>query len=304
MPLNILFAGTPEFAVPSLEKLCHSRHRVLAVYTQPDRPAGRGQQLHASPVKQCALANAIPVLQPKTLRDETVQAALKQWQPDVLVVVAYGLILPEAVLKIPKWGCVNVHPSLLPRWRGAAPIPRSIEAGDAETGVTIMQLDKGMDTGPILKQEKYHLNGLETSAQLHALFSHRGAELLLETLDHIAEIKPIAQDHSRATHAAKIEKSEAIIDWQQSAVTIQNKVRAFNSWPVANMIFDGISLKVWEAKAITEKTTAKPGELIRFEKDAFFVATGEGVLKIVSVQPSGKKIMSAGDFLRGRKKTC
>lgn len=310
MSLKIIFAGTPEFALPSLQALLDSEHAVLAVYTQPDRPAGRGQQLHASPIKMLAEAHNIPIFQPKTLRNEHTQNELKKMQPDVMVVVAYGLILPQAILTIPKFGCINVHPSLLPRWRGAAPIQRSIEAGDSESGVTIMQMDHGMDTGPILKQEKYHLKSNETSAQLHTVFSVMGARLLLTVLNelnesaHVSEhvFQSIAQDNSKAIYAAKIDKAEAIINWHESAITIQNKIRAFNPWPVANTVLNNYALKIWEALAISEKTSAMPGTIIRIEKDAFFVATGSGVLKILSVQLPGKKQMSAKDFLQGHGK--
>ncbi|MCX7121548.1 MAG: methionyl-tRNA formyltransferase [Gammaproteobacteria bacterium] len=299
MSLKIIFAGTPEFAVPTLQLLLKSKHTVLGVYTQPDRPAGRGQHLHASPVKVMAQENNVPVFQPKSLRDETAVAELKALNPDVMVVVAYGLILPQAVLSIPKYGCINVHPSLLPRWRGAAPIPRSIEAGDSETAVTIMQLDKGMDTGPILKQEKYSLKGDENSQQLHDLFSVMGANLLLQTLDALNSIKPIAQDNALATHAAKIEKSEAVIDWHKSAVDINNKIRAFNSWPVASTIFNNQVLKILEATVSHQITTEKPGTFVQIAKDRFCIAAADGLLEILSVQLPGKKQMSASDFLRG-----
>lgn len=299
--LKIIFAGTPEFAVPSLNALCNSEHRVLAVYTQPDRPAGRGQHLQASPVKQMAKTHNIPVFQPKSLRDAQVQNQLRELNADVMVVVAYGLILPEAVLNIPQFGCVNVHPSLLPRWRGAAPIPRSVEAGDIETGVTIMQLDKGMDTGPILKQEKYKLTGDETSGELHDVFSQRGAALLLETLHDIENkiSSPVTQNDSLATHAAKIQKDEAVIDWHLSATQIKNKIRAFNPWPVANTTFSDLPLKIWKANAIHEKTKLLPGTLIRLNKNNFWVATGDGILEILAVQLPGKRMMAAADFVHG-----
>lgn len=301
MSLNILFAGTPEFAVPSLNALVNSEHTVVAVYTQPDRPAGRGQQLQASPVKIAAQAQALSVVQPQTLRDPAVQAELKNLQADVMVVVAYGLILPEAVLAIPRLGCVNVHPSLLPRWRGAAPIPRSIEAGDAETGVTIMQLDKGMDTGPILKQETYRPMGDETSGELHDLFSQRGAALLLETLYELEKnmATPLSQNNALATHAAKIQKQEAVIDWQLSAVDINNKIRAFNPWPVAHTVFEGNVFRILAAEAVQEKTRYEPGVLARVEKETFWIATGDGSLVVRTVQLPGKKAISAKDFING-----
>ncbi len=299
--LKIIFAGTPEFAVPTLKKLIESEHDIVGVYTQPDRPAGRGQQIQASPVKQVASAHNLPIFQPKTLRDVDVQNQLRELNADVMVVVAYGLILPESVLNIPRLGCVNLHPSLLPRWRGAAPIPRCIEAGDIDTAVTIMQMDKGMDTGPILKQEKIVLTGFETSELLHDQFSVRGAELMLETLHELENKTAIAipQDNALATHARKIEKKEAVIDWHQPAVVIANKVRAFNSWPVAQTTFSKQVLRIWSAKAIEEKTSLSPGSIIRSEKEAFFVATGDGVLQITSVQLPGKKRMCAADFING-----
>src|SRR5476651_1898291 len=227
-PLRIVFAGTPEFAAEHLKALLASPYEIIAVYTQPDRPAGRGQKLMPSPVKQLALENNIVVLQPPTLRNADAQAELAALKPDLIVVVAYGLILPQAVLDIPRFGCINIHPSLLPRWRGAAPIQRTIEAGDVETAITIMKMDKGMDTGPILLQEKIGLHGDETSGKLHDFCSHRGAELLLTVLQDIQNIKPIAQDNSHATHAAKIEKSESTIDWKKSVVEIECKIRAMN----------------------------------------------------------------------------
>lgn len=301
MPLKIIFAGTPEFAVPTLQALINSEHAVLAVYTQPDRRAGRGQQLHMSPVKEMAQSHNIPIFQPKTLRDAQVQNTMREFNADIMVVVAYGLILPEIVLSIPHLGCVNVHPSLLPRWRGAAPIPRCIEAGDVETGVTIMQLDKDMDTGPILKQEEYKFIGDENSGEMQDLFSQRGAALLLETLYELEKklSTPLSQNNALATHAAKIQKEEAIIDWRQSAIQIKNKIRAFNPWPVASAIFLKNALRILAANAINEKTRLEPGTLVRMEKEVFCVATGDGILEILSVQLPGKRIISAGDLMRG-----
>ena len=219
----------------------------------------------------------------------------------MMIVVAYGLILPESVLNIPRLGCVNLHPSMLPRWRGAAPIPRSIEAGDMQTAITIMQMDKGMDTGPILKQEKIPLTGFETSELLHDQFSVRGAELMLEIIHALENdtIIPIPQNNELATYAPKIEKKEAVIDWYQPAMVIANKVRAFNSWPVSQTTFSKQVLRIWSAKAIEEKTSLSPGSVIRSEKEAFFVATGDGVLQVTSVQLPGKKRMCAADFING-----
>jgi methionyl-tRNA formyltransferase len=218
-----------------------------------------------------------------------------------MVVVAYGLLLPATVLSIPRLGCINIHPSLLPRWRGAAPIPRAIEAGDIDTGVTIMQLDQGMDTGPILKQETYRYVGDETSAEMHDLFSQRGAALLLETLVEIENglATPLSQNNNLATHAAKIQKSEAVIDWHLSATAINHKIRAFNSWPVAHTTFLNNTLRIWEAAAINEKTKLAPGTLMRADKNALWIATGDCVLELRAVQLPGKRVMSALDFLHG-----
>ena len=301
MSLKIIFAGTPDFALPSLNALIASSHEVAAVLTQPDRRAGRGQLLQATPAKQLAEAHNLPIFQPNSLRDATVQKKIRECKADVMVVVAYGLLLPETVLSIPRLGCVNIHPSLLPKWRGAAPIQRSIEAGDVETGVTIMQLDKGMDSVPILLQEKIKLKGNETSEMLHDRLSQLGATLLLKTIDALEKntIKAVAQEDSKATFAEKIQKSEAMIDWQQSAEKIAQKVRAFNPWPVAQTVFLHQPLKIWDACAIPKKNNAKPGVLISMNKDHFSVATADGALQILSVQMPGKKRLSAADFMHG-----
>lgn len=303
MPLKIIFAGTPEFAVPTLAELIASQHALLAVYTQPDRPAGRGRQLQASPVKVLTQSHHIPVFQPTTLRDLDAQNQLRDLKPDVMVVVAYGLILPQAVLDIPRLGCMNVHPSLLPRWRGAAPIQRMLEAGDKESGVTIMQMEKGMDTGSILKQAAYLLQGDETAAELHELYSYRGAQLLLETLEECEQdmLSPITQTNAQATYANKINKQEVQIEWCQSAVQIARKIRAFNSWPVAQTQFDAHVLRIWQAQARKENAKYSPGTLVTIENDKIIVATGEGVLEIMTVQLSGKKQMSVIDFVHGYK---
>lgn len=301
MSLKIIFAGTPEFAVPSLETLVGSKHQVVAVYTQPDRPAGRGRQVQASIVKQAAQSHQIPVFQPKTLRDSNAQNEMRAIQADVIVVVAYGLILPEPVLTMTRLGCINVHPSLLPRWRGAAPIPRAIEAGDKETGICIMQLDAGMDTGPVLKQEHYRYFGDETSGEIHDLLSQRGAALLLDTLTELelGICHPEKQDDALATHAAKIKKEEAVIDWTLSATQINNKIRAFNPWPVANTTFAGTTLRIFEAHVLYEPVKFAPGTFIEMQDDKLCVATGQDVLAISSVQLPSKRIMSAADLFHG-----
>ncbi|NLG77827.1 MAG: methionyl-tRNA formyltransferase, partial [Xanthomonadaceae bacterium] len=232
-PFSIVFAGTPEFSVPTLKALLDSRHRVAAVYTQPDRPAGRGRQLTASPIKRVALEHGIHVEQPATLKDAAAVARLASFSADLMIVVAYGLLLPQSVLDTPRLGCVNVHASLLPRWRGAAPIQRAILAGDRETGVTIMQMDAGLDTGPMLLQRSTPIAERETSATLHDRLAAIGAEALLDALDSLPQIVPQAQPDEGVTYAAKIRKEEARIDWSRSASEIDRMVRAFDPWPVA-----------------------------------------------------------------------
>lgn len=297
--MNIIFCGTPEFAVPALQAVLSSSHHLNAVFTQPDRPAGRGQQLQASPVKQLALVNHIPVFQPKTLRDADIQNEIKQLKPDVMVVVAYGLILPQAVLDIPRFGCINIHPSLLPRWRGAAPIQRTIEAGDNETAITLMQMDKGMDTGPILLQEKITLHGHETSGSLHDYCAMHGAQLLLTVLENIENIARIPQSEVGVTHAKKIEKSESAIDWKKSIAEIDCHIRAMNPWPVATMVFQEQPLKIFEAKIVSHALSKNEVGVLFQENQKLCIAARDGVLEILTLQLPGKKIMQAKDFLHG-----
>lgn len=301
MPLKIIFAGTSQFAVPSLEILIHSAHHVVAVYTQPDRPAGRGRQLHVSPIKMLSEKKHIPVFQPETLRDKTTQQDVKTQSADVMVVVAYGMLLPETILNIPRLGCVNMHPSLLPKWRGAAPIQRAIAAGDRETGVSIIKMNQKMDAGPILQQEKYDLSGTETSGELHDQLSQLGARLLLTTLNQLEKnnIVPIPQDDKQATFARKIEKQEAMIDWKKSAVDIFNQIRAFNPWPIATTHLLNQSLRIFKAAVSNKKTNVQPGTFLGFENNALCIATGNGILEIQSLQLPGKKEMSASDFMHG-----
>lgn len=275
---------------------------MIAVLTQPDRPAGRGLTLQASNIKEIAIAQKLPILQPKTLRDENIQNELRALHADIMVVVAYGLLLPNAVLSIPKSGCVNIHPSLLPRWRGAAPIQRTIEAGDSETGVAIMQLDAGMDTGPIFMQEKIKLTGKETSQTLHDQLSELGATLLIKTLDALEKntIHAVAQNNTGVTIAEKIKKEEAKINWSQSANMIAQKIRAFNPWPVAHTLFQNQLLKIWEAEATSKKHSEKPGTLLSLEKNNMVIACEKNsALTIFSVQLPGKKRMPVSDFING-----
>jgi methionyl-tRNA formyltransferase len=297
--LRIAFAGTPQFALPALQALLKSRHQVVGVLTQPDRPAGRGQQMRASPVKLLALDAQLPLAQPSSLKTEESRAELTQWAADVLVVVAYGLILPPPVLALPRLGCVNIHGSLLPRWRGAAPIQRAILAGDAETGVTIMQLDAGLDTGPMLLERVRPIGSQDTAGDLHDALSELGAAALLEALDGLAAgtLKSRAQPAEGVSYAPKIEKSEAPIDWSVSAIHLDRKIRAFNPWPVAETRFAGESLRVLQAR-IAEPIGAHdaPGTLLGIADDGLRVACGEGVLAVRELQRAGKRPVSARDF--------
>lgn len=307
--LRIAFAGTPEFALPPLHALARSRHQLTGVLTQPDRPKGRGQKTAASPVKQAALEYGVPVSQPLTLRTEEGRAELSSWNPDVLVVVAYGLILPPVVLSLPRFGCVNIHGSLLPRWRGAAPIHRAILAGDTETGVTIMQMDAGLDTGPMLLKRSLPIGPADTSGVLHDRLAELGASALIEALEAwtSGELEPVPQPAEGVTYAAKIEKSEALIDWQRDALDIDRQVRAFNPWPIAETRLDGEQLRIHAARAEPSAGDARaqidgspgiavPGEIIKITADAVLVKCGRGALAITEVQRPGKRPVSARDL--------
>jgi len=302
--LNIVFAGTPEFAVVALRSLLDSSHRVLAVYTQPDRPAGRGRKLTASPVKSCAQEHGIPVQQPATLKDAEAQRVLAALQPDVLVVVAYGLILPPAVLNIPRLGCLNIHASLLPRWRGAAPIQRALLAGDGETGVTIMQMDAGLDTGAMLTVARCPISADDTSHSLHDRLAPLGARALLDTLEQLSAggIRAQAQDSTQACYAAKITKQEARIDWTRPAAELARQVRAFNPWPVAFADMGADALRVWSAQAISGGSRgAAPGVVVSVNPQGIDVATSDGCLRLLQVQFPGGKPVSAADFLHAHR---
>ena len=304
--LNIIFAGTPDFAAQHLQAILNSQHNVIAVYTQPDKPAGRGKKLQASPVKQLAEQNNIPVYQPKSLRKEEEQSELKALNADVMVVVAYGLILPKAVLDAPRLGCLNVHGSILPRWRGAAPIQRSIWAGDAQTGVTIMQMDEGLDTGDMLHKVYCDILPTETSTSLYNKLAELAPSALIDVLDNLENGKFIAekQDDSQSNYAEKLSKEEAQLDWSLSAMQLERNIRAFNPWPIAYFSTedkDGNTqtLKVYQAEVFPHQD--KPaGTILSADKNGIQIATVDGVLNLLQLQPAGKKPMSAQDLLNGR----
>jgi methionyl-tRNA formyltransferase len=308
--LRIAFAGTPEFALPPLRALLSSPHQVVGVLTQPDRPKGRGRALAASPVKLEALQHGLPVSQPDTLKTESGQADLTAWRPDALVVVAYGLILPKPVLSIPRLGCINIHASLLPRWRGAAPIQRAILAGDPETGVSIMLLEAGLDTGPVFLERRVPITAQDTGGSLHDRLADLGAQALLDVLDGIArgqlEARPQVADG--VTYAAKIDKEEALIDWRRSALEIERQVRAFNPWPIAQTHLDGEQLRIHAAYAVAgashaadfrspaESHSLEPGRIVGLIEGAVLVACGQGVLALTSIQRPGRRAVAARDF--------
>ncbi|MFA7835345.1 methionyl-tRNA formyltransferase [Aeromonas dhakensis] len=301
--LKLIFAGTPDFAARHLAALLSSDHEVVAVYTQPDKPAGRGQKLTASPVKELALAHDLPVYQPASLRKEEAQAELAALGADLMVVVAYGLILPKVVLDTPRLGCINVHGSLLPRWRGAAPIQRSIWAGDAETGVTIMQMDVGLDTGAMIRKMSCPIAADETSASLYDKLAELGPQALVDTINAMAagNTAAEAQDDALANYAEKLSKEEARIDWSMDAAAIERGIRAFNPWPISWFEVADQTVKVWQAEVITQDHGQRAGTLLKADKQGIDVATGKGVLRLLTLQPPGKKAMSVTDLLNSRR---
>ncbi len=298
MNKRLIFAGTPEFAAVCLSALIHAQYSICAVYTQPDRPAGRGRKLTPSPVKSLALKYDLPVYQPLTLKAAETQTQLHALQSDVMIVVAYGLILPQTVLEMPTYGCLNIHASLLPRWRGAAPIQRAILAGDTMTGITLMQMEAGLDTGPILKQVACPILPEETGQTLHEKLAQLGSRLLVETLPQLEQLTPILQDHQQAIYASKLTKAEALLNWQRPAIELERQVRGFNPWPVAQTELFGRTLRVWQATTLPPLSMEyAPGTVLQAQRAGIDVVTGEGILRLLTVQQAGGKAIAVGDFL-------
>jgi methionyl-tRNA formyltransferase len=301
--LRILFAGTPDFSVPPLQRLIAEGFPPLAVLTQPDRPAGRGRQLQASPVKQLAETTGIAVYQPNTLRDAAARDLVSRLEPDLMIVVAYGLILPAEILQSPRYGCWNIHASLLPRWRGAAPIQRAIEAGDRESGVCIMQMDEGLDTGPVIHRASIALGATETGGSLHDALADLGAGALLECvhrLSHGESLQAEPQPESGITYARKLDKAEAQIDWSGPAEALERRIRAFNPWPVAWCMVGGERTRIWKSSLVRETHDSAPGTVLSTGKHGIDIATGKHVLRLLELQRPGKRRMSAADYLNAK----
>lgn len=301
--LRIVFAGTPDFAATNLQALTGAGHNVIGVYTQPDRPAGRGRKLKPSPVKQVALDHGLDVYQPLNFKEEGALEALQNLQADLMIVVAYGILLPKAVLDAPRLGCINVHASLLPRWRGAAPIHRAVLAGDAETGVTIMQMDEGLDTGGMLLKSSCAIDPSESSGELHDKLATIGADALLASLPGLADgsLKAEPQDDSLANYAHKLEKAEGAIDWQQSAAAIARQIRGLSPWPVAYTRLNGETLRIWQADISDKSSTAAAGTVIATDKKAIHVACGDGSLRLLHIQLPGSKAMPTSAVLNSKR---
>ncbi|MBH0032630.1 MULTISPECIES: methionyl-tRNA formyltransferase [unclassified Pseudoalteromonas] len=299
-PLRIIFAGTPDFAARHLQALIQSEHKIVGVYSQPDRPAGRGKKLKASEVKELALEHNLPVFQPQSLKNDEALAELTSLNADIMIVVAYGLILPKAILEAPRLGCLNVHGSILPRWRGAAPIQRAIWAGDEQTGVTIMQMDEGLDTGDMLHISRCPISTTETSASLYTKLAELGPDALIETINKLAngEITPEPQNDELANYAKKLSKEEADIDWSMSALQIERNIRSFNPWPMCFTQMGGQTVKIHQAQVMLQ--SGDPGQILSSDKNGVVVACGEHALCITQLQPQGKKPMAINDFLNGR----
>ncbi len=304
-PLKIIFAGTPEFAAIALADLIKSQHDIVAVYSQPDRPKGRGRKLQASPVKALALEHDIPVEQPLDFKSAESVTTLAQYQADVMIVAAYGLLLPETILNTPSYGCLNIHASLLPAWRGAAPIQRAILAGDTTTGITIMQMDKGLDTGDMLNKINCDIANDDTASSLHDKLAVLGGALVLDTLETLQNkaLKPEKQNDSLSTYAAKLSKAQAQINWSQSADAILLQIRALNNWPVAQATIQDTIIRIWQAQKIMRDTSSdKPGTIIAVDKKEIIVACGDAAIAILNLQRVGSKAMNTADFLNGHAK--
>lgn len=300
--MNIVFAGTPIFALPSLQALAESSYSINAIYTQPDRPAGRGQKLQSSPIKSFAMTREIPIFQPENFKTQESIEMFKSLSPDVFIVIAYGLILPRSILEIPRYGCINVHASLLPRWRGASPIQHAILSGDKETGITIMQMDAGMDTGDMLAKVRCPIKENDTAGTLHDTLSALAPHHLLKVLDSIANHRqqPEQQDNHFATYAPKIKKEDACIQWKQTAFEIDRQIRAFNPWPIAYTLFNDQLVKIHQAKIIDVASTKNPGTVLAIQKNGLLVATGNQCILIEQIQFPGGKIISILDYLNAK----
>jgi methionyl-tRNA formyltransferase len=299
---RIIFAGTPEFAVPSLRGLTESGHELVGVLTQPDRPAGRGRKLRPSPVKAFATGHGLPVFQPERLGSPDIQDRLRALQPDLMVVVAYGLLLPESVLNIPRAGCINVHASVLPRWRGASPIQAAILAGDTSTGVSIMRMEKGLDTGPVFSKIETPVRENECAGELHDRLADSGAALLMTSLDGILDgsSAPRPQESAGATYAGRINKADARIDWSDRAIEIDRQIRAYNPWPVAETVLEGVRIRCWRAvPEATVESGGQPGTVIGAGGETIDVQTADGLIRLIELQRSGGQRMPAADFARG-----
>ena len=302
--LKIIFAGTPEFAVPALEALLHCEHQVIAVYTQPDRPAGRGRKLQQSPVKRCALAAQLPVLQPRNFRAEQDLQQLQQLEADLMIVAAYGLLLPSAVLDAPRYGCINIHASLLPRWRGASPIQQAILAGDEVSGISLMKMDAGLDTGDVIQQRSLTIDPAWSSADLQDALSPLGAQLTLEALDDIESALQLAQpqDDSRSTYAPRLSKQQAQVDWSKPAGVLLREIHAYNPWPVSFSFLEEDSIRLWNARRCTSLVGEsllgeQPGQVVKHDREGVYVSCGDGVLQITELQFAGRNRCSAAQAL-------
>lgn len=301
--LKIVFAGTPAFGLPCLDALAQSSHDLQAIYTQPDRPAGRGRKVQASAVKEWAIAHAIPVYQPLNFKNPETVTELAALKPDVMIVIAYGLILPKAVLEIPRLGCINVHASLLPCWRGASPIQHAILHGDAESGVTIMQMDVGMDTGDMLNKVSCPIADTDTAATLHDKLAQISASPLLQTLEELEQntVKPEVQNNTLATYAGKINKEDALINWQRTAREIDCQIRAFNPWPIAYTLLSGEVVRIHQARIVDSHFSQAPGTIIHLDKKGMLIATRNQGILVEKIQLPGGKIITVADCLNSSK---